>query len=69
VYAAYFEHLAPRIATALGGDVGAYRYLPRSLREFPGPDRLAELLRDAGFSRVRFERLARGIATIHVAEV
>ena len=53
----------------LGGDRGAYRYLPRSLRTFPDPERLAALLRDAGFARVSYERVTLGIAAIHIAEV
>jgi demethylmenaquinone methyltransferase/2-methoxy-6-polyprenyl-1,4-benzoquinol methylase len=64
----YFHGAAPRLAAALGGDAGAYRYLPRSVARFPGAERFADLLRAAGFSRVRFERLAFGIAAIHVAE-
>jgi demethylmenaquinone methyltransferase / 2-methoxy-6-polyprenyl-1,4-benzoquinol methylase len=68
LYAFYFERIAPAIAVLLGGDREAYRYLPRSLRPFPEPERLAAMLRDAGF-RVAFERLTLGIAAIHVAEV
>jgi demethylmenaquinone methyltransferase/2-methoxy-6-polyprenyl-1,4-benzoquinol methylase len=68
LYACYFERVAPAIATLLGGDRDAYRYLPRSLRRFPEPERLAAMLRDAGF-RVTFERLTGGIAAIHTAEV
>jgi demethylmenaquinone methyltransferase/2-methoxy-6-polyprenyl-1,4-benzoquinol methylase len=64
----YFHGAAPRLAAALGGDAGAYRYLPRSVARFPGAERLADVLRGAGFSRVRFERLAFGVAAIHVAE-
>lgn len=64
----YFGHMSPRIAALLGGDPDAYRYLPRSVASFPGAERLAELLRAAGFSAVRFERLSFGIAAIHVAE-
>jgi demethylmenaquinone methyltransferase/2-methoxy-6-polyprenyl-1,4-benzoquinol methylase len=63
----YFHRLSPLLAAALGGDRAAYRYLPRSVARFPGAPRLAELLREAGFARVRFERLALGIAAIHVA--
>lgn len=69
LYRLYFEQIAPRIAMLLGGNAGAYRYLPRSLRAFPGPEALAALLRDAGFREVRFERLTLGIAAIHVGEV
>lgn len=69
LYRLYFEAIAPRIAVLFGGDPAAYRYLPRSLRAFPGAEALAELLRDAGFARVSVERLTLGIAAIHVAEV
>lgn len=69
LYRFYFDRVAPRIAVVLGGDPEAYRYLPRSLRPFPKPDRLAQLLRDAGFARVRSERLTLGIAAIHIADV
>ncbi len=68
LYRAYFERIAPRLAVALGGDPAAYRYLPRSLRLFPPADALAALMRDARFSRVRYERLTLGIAAIHVGE-
>jgi demethylmenaquinone methyltransferase / 2-methoxy-6-polyprenyl-1,4-benzoquinol methylase len=69
VYRGYFEQIAPRVASALGGDAAAYRYLPRSLRVFPRADDLAGMIRDAHFARVRYERLAFGIAAIHIAEL
>ncbi len=68
LYRWYFERLAPRVATALGGDAEAYRYLPRSLRPFPLAEALARMIGDAGLVKVRFERLALGIAAIHIAE-
>src|SRR5438552_596856 len=69
LYSFYFDRVAPAIAALLGGDRDAYRYLPRSLRPFPDPDRLAAMLRDAGFRAVTYERLSFGIAAIHIAEV
>lgn len=68
LYRFYFDRVAPRLAILLGGDPEAYRYLPRSLRPFPKAEALAQLLRDAGFARVRFERLTLGIAAIHLGE-
>ena len=68
LYSFYFERVAPAVAGLLGGDREAYRYLPRSLRPFPDAERLAEMLRDAGFRNVAFERLTFGIAAIHIAE-
>ncbi len=68
LYRMYFQQLAPRLATALGADPEAYRYLPRSLRAFPGADELAAIIRSAGFVQVRYERLFLGIAALHIAE-
>jgi demethylmenaquinone methyltransferase/2-methoxy-6-polyprenyl-1,4-benzoquinol methylase len=67
-YRLYFHELAPRIAALLGGDAAAYRYLPRSVAAFPDAEGLAERMRQAGFARVRYERLSLGIAAIHVGE-
>jgi demethylmenaquinone methyltransferase/2-methoxy-6-polyprenyl-1,4-benzoquinol methylase len=69
LYSFYFDRIAPAVAGLLGGDRAAYRYLPRSLRPFPDPERLAAMLREAGFREVRFERVTLGIAAIHVAEI
>ena len=63
-----YSFLSPRLAAALGSDPEAYRYLPRSIEAYYEPEELAALLRDAGFSRVTFERLTFGIAAIHVGE-
>jgi demethylmenaquinone methyltransferase/2-methoxy-6-polyprenyl-1,4-benzoquinol methylase len=63
-----YTFLSPRLAAALGSDPEAYRYLPRSIEAFYGPEMLAGLLRDAGFARVRIHRLTFGIAAIHLAE-
>ena len=68
VYRLYFHGIAPLVAAVLGGDPAAYRYLPRSVAAFPDAEGLAELMRDAGFARVRYERLSFGIAAIHVGE-
>lgn len=67
-YRLYFHRLSPLIASTLGGDAAAYRYLPRSVAAFPDADGLAAGMRDAGFARVRYERLNLGIAAIHVGE-
>ena len=67
-YRLYFHRLSPLIAATLGGDAAAYRYLPRSVAAFPNAEGLAVRMRDAGFARVRYERLNLGIAAIHVGE-
>lgn len=69
LYSFYLERILPAAAILLGGDRDAYRYLPRSLRPFPDAERLAAMLRDAGFVRVTYEWATFGIAAIHVGEV
>ena len=66
-YLVYFNHILPRLGRLVSGHPWAYSYLPRSVRDFPGPDALAELLREAGFAAVEWRFLSGGIVAIHVA--
>jgi demethylmenaquinone methyltransferase / 2-methoxy-6-polyprenyl-1,4-benzoquinol methylase len=45
----------------------AYRYLAHSARRYYFPEEVSDLLRGAGFSKIRFHRLMGGVAGIHVA--
>lgn len=67
LYRAYLHQVMPRLATALGGDAAAYRYLPRSVETFPRAEALADRMREAGFVTVSFDRLFLGTVAIHVA--
>ena len=68
IYHAYFMIVLPMIGNLVsGGADNAYTYLPRSVMAFPGPNALADRLKDAGFERVDIERLSMGIACIHIA--
>jgi demethylmenaquinone methyltransferase/2-methoxy-6-polyprenyl-1,4-benzoquinol methylase len=67
-YRAYLHYVMPRVAAHLGGDVSAYRYLPRSVEAFPRAEAFAERLRAAGFGAVHVVRLFFGTVAIHVAE-
>ncbi len=66
-YLLYFNHVLPRVGRWVSGHPWAYTYLPRSVEGFPGPDRLAGLLRETGFDPVRWFLVSGGIAAIHVA--
>jgi demethylmenaquinone methyltransferase / 2-methoxy-6-polyprenyl-1,4-benzoquinol methylase len=61
----YFEGVVPWIGQLLGGDRKAYTYLPQSARNFPPPDRLAELMRAAGWTHVSYQLVGLGAAAIH----
>jgi demethylmenaquinone methyltransferase / 2-methoxy-6-polyprenyl-1,4-benzoquinol methylase len=67
-YRIWFDRIVPLLGRVLPGG-GAYTYLPASVRRFPGPEELAELLGACGFADVRFRRFAGGIVALHVGEV
>jgi demethylmenaquinone methyltransferase/2-methoxy-6-polyprenyl-1,4-benzoquinol methylase len=64
-YRLWFDGLVPRLGKVLPGG-SAYTYLPASVRRFPGPQELAELLRAAGFEDVRWRTFAGGIVALHI---
>ncbi len=67
-YRFYFWRLLPWIGGVISGRPEAYRYLPSSVERFPEPERLAEMMRAAGFAEVRWRRLTGGIAAVHVGD-
>lgn len=62
----YFEGVVPWIGQLLGGDRRAYTYLPQSARAFPAPERLAAIMREAGWRHVSYRLVGLGAAAIHV---
>jgi demethylmenaquinone methyltransferase/2-methoxy-6-polyprenyl-1,4-benzoquinol methylase len=65
LYDAWSFQALPRIGRCVAQDAASYRYLAESIREFPGQEVLAGMLRSAGFSRVAVRNLSGGIAAIH----
>jgi len=63
-YKLWFDVLIPLAGKILPGGK-AYTYLPASVRRFPGPEELAELMRAQGFADVAFRPLAGGIVALH----
>jgi demethylmenaquinone methyltransferase/2-methoxy-6-polyprenyl-1,4-benzoquinol methylase len=69
IYGLYSRRILPAIGGALSGARDAYAYLPDSVRKFPSPTELAQLMRATGYSRVEFERLTGGIVALHMGYV
>ena len=67
LYDFYSFHIMPFLGELFVGSRKAYTHLPESIRMFPLPDELAEMLKTIGFSRVTYRRLTNGIAVIHLA--
>jgi demethylmenaquinone methyltransferase/2-methoxy-6-polyprenyl-1,4-benzoquinol methylase len=65
IYAAYSDAVIPALGRAVTGDGAPYRYLVESIRQFPTPERFADMIAFAGFSRVGYERISGGIVAIH----
>ena len=66
-YRFWFDGVVPLLGKLLPGGA-AYSYLPASVRRFPGPQELAELIGAAGFAEVRFRTFAGGIVALHTAQ-
>jgi demethylmenaquinone methyltransferase/2-methoxy-6-polyprenyl-1,4-benzoquinol methylase len=67
LYDFYSFYIMPFLGELMAGSRSAYTHLPESIRMFPMPDELSELLKDIGFSRVNYKSLTNGIAVIHLA--
>jgi demethylmenaquinone methyltransferase/2-methoxy-6-polyprenyl-1,4-benzoquinol methylase len=63
-YSLWFDRAVPLLG-AFSGDSEAYSYLPESVRNFPGPRPLAEMMDSAGLEQIRWTVLAGGIIAIH----
>jgi demethylmenaquinone methyltransferase / 2-methoxy-6-polyprenyl-1,4-benzoquinol methylase len=63
-YSLWFDRIVPLLGT-FSGDSEAYSYLPESVRSFPAPRRLAEMMDAAGLEQIRWTVLAGGIIAIH----
>ena len=66
-YRVWFDRVVPLLGKLLPGG-SAYTYLPASVKRFPGPDELTELIRAAGFRDVHVRLFAGGIVALHTAE-
>ncbi|MGZ4313520.1 MAG: ubiquinone/menaquinone biosynthesis methyltransferase [Solirubrobacteraceae bacterium] len=64
----WFDHIVP-VLGRVAGDAEAYNYLPSSVRRFPGPEALAEVMWRRGLRPVRYVITAGGIIALHVGEV
>jgi ubiquinone/menaquinone biosynthesis methyltransferase len=67
IYLGYLTVVGSLMGLALHGDADTYRYIPHSIRRYPGAEGVAELMRASGFTDVRIEPKLGGLMTIHVA--
>lgn len=68
LYDYYSFYIIPFLGKAITGSVQAYTHLPESIRTFPSPDELTDILNNIGFLHVTHKKLTNGIAVIHLAK-
>jgi demethylmenaquinone methyltransferase/2-methoxy-6-polyprenyl-1,4-benzoquinol methylase len=64
----WFDRIVP-VVGRLAGQGGAYGYLVRSVKGYPGPERIAEIMTEVGLRDVTFIPMSGGIVTIHTGTV
>ena len=67
VYLAYLSAVGGALGWALHGDPDTYRYIPASIRRYPGAAGVADRFRAHGFTQVRVIPLLGGLMTLHIA--
>jgi demethylmenaquinone methyltransferase/2-methoxy-6-polyprenyl-1,4-benzoquinol methylase len=65
IYDGYSFGILPVLGKLVAGDEDSYRYLAESIRQHPPQEELADMMREAGFDRVRFRNLTGGIVAVH----
>jgi ubiquinone/menaquinone biosynthesis methyltransferase len=66
-YLAYLTVIGSALGLVLHGDPDTYRYIPESIRQYPGARGVARLLEAEGFVAVRVVPVLGGLMAIHVA--
>ncbi|HTG71813.1 MAG TPA: demethylmenaquinone methyltransferase [Candidatus Udaeobacter sp.] len=66
MYNLYFERLLPLMGKFIAKSFQEYKWLPESLKMFPGRQQLAELFEEAGLQQVKAYPLTGGVAALHM---
>ena len=67
-YHTYLTVVGSALGWLLHRDPDTYRYIPESLRQYPGADAVSAKLLEAGFAKARWHRVLGGLLAIHEAE-
>ena len=67
IYLAYLNLVGGTLGFALHGDPDVYRYIPASIRQYPGAARVAALMRERGFASAVHYPVLGGLMAIHDA--
>ncbi|MFI5178091.1 MAG: ubiquinone/menaquinone biosynthesis methyltransferase [Vicinamibacterales bacterium] len=65
VYLAYLTVVGGALGWILHRDPDTYRYIPASIRQYPGAEAVARLFEARGFARARYDPVLGGLMAIH----
>lgn len=68
VYLMYLSMVGGALGWTLHRDPDTYRYIPASIRNYPGAEAVARLMKARGFSRATHTRVLGGLMAIHDAD-
>jgi demethylmenaquinone methyltransferase / 2-methoxy-6-polyprenyl-1,4-benzoquinol methylase len=69
LYGAYLRRILPAVARIFARNPRTYYYLADSIRHFPAPQALSDLMRQAGLGPVNYQGLTFGTAYLHIGRV
>ena len=67
LYRFYLGRILPRIGDGVSGKDGPYRYLARTIADFPEASVLAGRIREAGFAACEWSTMTGGVVAAHTA--
>jgi demethylmenaquinone methyltransferase/2-methoxy-6-polyprenyl-1,4-benzoquinol methylase len=67
VYLLYLTVVGSALGWVLHRDPNTYRYIPESIRTYPGAEGVRRMMEETGFVDVRVERVLGGLMAIHHA--
>ena len=67
LYLAYLTAVGSALGLVLHRDPDTYRYIPESIRRYPGAASVCDMMRRAGFTRAEWIPILGGLMAIHVA--
>jgi demethylmenaquinone methyltransferase/2-methoxy-6-polyprenyl-1,4-benzoquinol methylase len=67
IYLAYLTVVGSTLGFVLHRDPDTYRYIPESIKRYPGAVAVARLIEAEGFARCEYIPVLGGLMAIHVA--
>ena len=68
LYGLYSHRLIPAVGRLVSKDKSAYSYLPSSIEAVPQGEEMAKIMRNAGFSDVKFKTFTFGVCTVYIGK-